>query len=1213
MPNFGTRRDIWTGTVTLGTFTGGGDTVGYGFGGATGDLDDKTFTIGSTSSYEIDGIQVVVSVGSDDGDIQFYLNGNLTAAEKTALKLHVCDAAFDFSAATLDTATHTYTFTAGLDWSGLSTRTLYLSLPANNAATGKPTITGPGTDPNKVGSTLTAAKGDIADTDGVPATLDYQWVRVDGVDETDIDGATSSTYTLALDDTGLKVKVKASFTDNLNSEETRTSDAYPSSATIVGLPAITIAPGQAKATGKLDFIHYTLTRAGATTAAQTVTVTLDPPAGNDWNIPNAKLSHDVSFSAGSATATLSILLRHTHFQNIGFSESATMSGTLTARIADVAGFDNRDTAEVEVLVFPDPVWVFSFTESEYSFDEDGGAQTVTVEARASSPNVPSPTSRNSSTNYVRAGVLTNAGTATAADFGSISTTAVFSDSELSEDTDGHLHARKDVTFTPTDDSLVEPHEMLTLQFVTATGYTYKQFGFQAPDGSVESVTTRGTVDYPITIKDDDTGLLSMAVTSAPSLMATGSTEAGPLWRGQHDRVHRHFQQRGDGERHAGVRVRAGHGQQAGDLCPGFGQHRTGVLLHGGGGRHGQRRYFLGGEQDRKTKLGDDPRDGRDHGRGDYPCPPGRGFGPQGGRLPGGGRPARGLDRGGACEGGALYRPSGVPGDPRGGADHGADGKPHHHAGRGLSRRRHADHRDPGEHDLGDQEVREHLYRHHQRHADGDGGGGTGYMPADAPANAASVNMVAPGKAALLGFEWSAATYSVTEGDGVNVTVTLRTGANVPGPRETISVYDILTGGALTNPADTATPSASGVPGDYTQTSAQGGDFAPGDWVADGTVFRATRSHTIQTVEDTVYEGNERFKITLSNESDDDVGAVVSSKSETIVTIVDDEALKVTGVAVSSTPSSGDAYGAGETISFTATFRGPVTVTGGPRFAFSLGGEIQRARYASGSDSTALVFSYTVAAGDNDADGISWAADALSLNGGAIKFMTSVVANRVDAALTHAAKTAQSGHKVDTPPLLGLRTVDGATLELKYNETLDMNSTPAASAFTVTVGGTAVPLASGNPVTVSGTTVTLTLATALTLQDATVRVSYVVPGSNPIQDAGGKDAAAFTDLAVTNLTTDGPTLTEAVVDGTGLVLTFGDPLNTASAPGSAAFTVKVGGTAVTQASSGPGGDCRQHGDPDPGRGGGGLGYGDGELCRTAEQPATGRRRHGRAGL
>ena len=246
----------------------------------------------------------------------------------------------------------------------------------------------------------------------------------------------------------------------------------------------------------------------------------------------------------------------------------------------------------------------------------------------------------------------------------------------------------------------------------------------------------------------------------------------------------------------------------------------------------------------------------------------------------------------------------------------------------------------------------------------------------------------------------------------------------------------------------------------------------------------------------------------------------------------------------------------------------MTVTGTPQLSFSLGGVTKQAAYASGSDSTELVLSYTVAAGDNDADGISWVADSLSLNGGTIKFMTSVVANRVDAALTHAAKTAQSGHKVDTPPLLGVRTVDGATLELRYNETLDANSRPAASAFTVTVGGTAVLLASSNPVTVSGSTVTLTLATALTLQDTNVRVSYVKPTSNPIQDAGGTDAAAFSNQVVSNRTTDGPTLTGAVVDGTGLVLTFGDPLNTASAPGSAAFTVKTGGTPVDLASSGP---------------------------------------------
>ena len=229
----------------------------------------------------------------------------------------------------------------------------------------------------------------------------------------------------------------------------------------------------------------------------------------------------------------------------------------------------------------------------------------------------------------------------------------------------------------------------------------------------------------------------------------------------------------------------------------------------------------------------------------------------------------------------------------------------------------------------------------------------------------------------------------------------------------------------------------------------GGAFAPDAWSADGAVFTATRTYTIPTTEDSAYEGNERFKIGLSRAA----GAVgiPGSPGETIVTIVDDEALKVTGVAVTSTPSSGSTYGAGETLSFTATFNGPVTVTGTPQFAFSLGGVTKQAAYASGSDSAALVFSYTVAAGDNDADGVSWAADALALNGGTIKFMTGVVANRVDAALTHAAKTAQSGHKVDTPPVLSTRTVNGAALVLTYNEALDTGSEPAGSAFTVKVG------------------------------------------------------------------------------------------------------------------------------------------------------------------
>ena len=101
----------------------------------------------------------------------------------------------------------------------------------NTAATGKPTISGTAT----VGQTLTAAKGTVADVDGVPDTLSYQWVRVDGGDS-NISGETQSTYTLTSADQGKQVKVTVSFTDNAGNPESRTSDAYPSGGTVEAAP-----------------------------------------------------------------------------------------------------------------------------------------------------------------------------------------------------------------------------------------------------------------------------------------------------------------------------------------------------------------------------------------------------------------------------------------------------------------------------------------------------------------------------------------------------------------------------------------------------------------------------------------------------------------------------------------------------------------------------------------------------------------------------------------------------------------------------------------------------------------------------------------------------------------------------------------------------------------------------------------------------------------
>ena len=105
------------------------------------------------------------------------------------------------------------------------------STRANTPATGAPTITGTA----GVGQVLTASTTSIADADGLPATFSYQWVRVDAdgtSNPVDIPAATDASYTLTAADVGKKVKVKVSFTDDLETTETLTSDAYPSGGTV---------------------------------------------------------------------------------------------------------------------------------------------------------------------------------------------------------------------------------------------------------------------------------------------------------------------------------------------------------------------------------------------------------------------------------------------------------------------------------------------------------------------------------------------------------------------------------------------------------------------------------------------------------------------------------------------------------------------------------------------------------------------------------------------------------------------------------------------------------------------------------------------------------------------------------------------------------------------------------------------------------------------
>ena len=130
---------------------------------------------------------------------------------------------------------------------------------------------------------------------------------------------------------------------------------------------------------------------------------------------------------------------------------------------------------------------------------------------------------------------------------------------------------------------------------------------------------------------------------------------------------------------------------------------------------------------------------------------------------------------------------------------------------------------------------------------------------------------------------------------------------------------------------------------------------------------------------------------------------------------------VSGVAVSSTPESGDTYGLGERIEVQVTFDRAVTVTGAPQLALTVGTATRQASYVGGSGTATLSFAYRVqGAGsggsgtggvDADADGVGVAAAALTLNGATIVNTADGVRPAVLALGSHAIAAA-ANDKVD---------------------------------------------------------------------------------------------------------------------------------------------------------------------------------------------------------
>ena len=206
---------------------------------------------------------------------------------------------------------------------------------------------------------------------------------------------------------------------------------------------------------------------------------------------------------------------------------------------------------------------------------------------------------------------------------------------------------------------------------------------------------------------------------------------------------------------------------------------------------------------------------------------------------------------------------------------------------------------------------------------------------------------------------------------------------------------------------------------------------------------------------------------------------------------------------------GEPYGIGDKIVFLANFsQNAVCYPSTSRVVFDLGASRKSAGVIGHLAAPQLSYEYTVAEGDVDSDGIEIPAGPTALPD--TYFADDGCSNSFDESGINA-QGPFPDRKVDgVYPSLDSAVVNGAELDLTWDETLRDDSVPAGGDFTVTVAGASRAV---DDVAVNGKKVTLTLASAVTGR-RTVTVSYT-KGTNPLKDLASNDAPGLTDEAVRN--------------------------------------------------------------------------------------------------
>ena len=326
----------WCATLTVGTHATFGD--GFDSNQGFGHLVSPSFVYGGTT-FTVGEVKILVNevwILLDEyvpDDSVFHLGGTTFTADATSKTAHV--------------ARYKWPLPGGFAWADMQEVTVSLTIP-NTDASGAPTIMGVA----QAGKQLTAVTSAIMDIDELPASLNYEWVRVDadGTSNETIIGANSVNYAVVEADVGKKIRVKVSFRDNGGAfEGPLTSDAYPSTGTVLTSPGVTLSKTTLTVTeGNTTGGAYTVILKTPPTADVTVTVgghagTDVTPAPStllftttDWNT-----AQTVTVTGGNDadTANDSVTLTHT-----AASADSDYNSVAIARV--VVTVTDNDTARV---------------------------------------------------------------------------------------------------------------------------------------------------------------------------------------------------------------------------------------------------------------------------------------------------------------------------------------------------------------------------------------------------------------------------------------------------------------------------------------------------------------------------------------------------------------------------------------------------------------------------------------------------------------------------------------------------------------------------------------------------------------------------------------------------------------------------------------------------------------------------------------------------